>query len=135
LIIYFFRSPKLVDLFYLLPISNSGGELLQGYHLVMYGLLNLVLVFLLTACSVLFALSNQGEVDVSFPGGLVFPDVPLFVLAFVPMFLGFFLGAISGLSRKFRYRKRLDGLQRKNQALAEELTNLRNLPLDNDTQL
>ena len=101
----------------------------------MSGFFNLILVFLLTAGSVLFALSNQGEVEVSFPGGLVFSGVPLFVLAFVPMFIGFFLGALSGWSRKIRYRKRLDGLRSKNRALDEELTNLRNLPLDNDTQL
>ncbi len=83
----------------------------------------------------MFALSNQGEVDVRFPGGLVFPGVPLFVLAFVPMFFGFILGVISGWSKKIKYRKRLDVLRQKNRDLDEELTNLRNLPLDNDTQL
>ncbi|MBF0455636.1 MAG: LapA family protein [Magnetococcales bacterium] len=98
----------------------------------MSGLFNLILVFLLTACSVLFALFNQGEVEITLPGGLVFPGVPLFVLAFVPLFFGFFLGVISGWSRGLKYRKRLAALRSQNQELEAELTNLRNLPLDND---
>ena len=101
----------------------------------MSGLFNLILVLLLTTGSVLFALLNQGEVEVSFPGGFIFPGVPLFVLAFVPLFFGFLLGAVSGWSRGLKYRKRVDRLRRQNRALDEELTNLRNLPLDNDTQL
>lgn len=105
------------------------------YDWVMSGLINLILVFIMTAGSVLFALFNQGKVEIALPGGLLFPGVPLFVLAFVPLFLGFFLGVFSGWSRVLKYRKRLEGLRQQNRALDEELTNLRNLPLDNDTQL
>jgi lipopolysaccharide assembly protein A len=101
----------------------------------MSGLLNIILIFILTSFAVLFALSNQNQVDVSFPGGLVVTDVPLFVLTFVPMFFGFFLGVISAWFKKLKYKKSMEVMQSKNSELAEELTNLRNLPLDNDTQL
>ncbi|MBF0358454.1 MAG: LapA family protein [Magnetococcales bacterium] len=101
----------------------------------MSGLLNIFFIFFLTAAAVLFALSNQNEVDVSFPGGLVISGVPLFVVTFVPMFIGFFLGIISAWFKKMKYRRRMDEMRQKNRDLAEELTNLRNLPLDSDTQL
>ena len=101
----------------------------------MSGLFNIVLIFIMTSFAVLFALSNQNQVDVSFPGGFVISGVPLFVLTFVPMFFGFFLGVVSAWFKKLKYKKRMEVMQNKNSELAEELTNLRNLPLDNDTQL
>lgn len=101
----------------------------------MSGLFNLVLVLILAALSVLFALYNQEEIALFFPGGIRFPEVPIFVLAFVTMFFGFFLGVISGFSRRIKYRKRLDALRGQNKELERELTNLRNLPLDSETQL
>ncbi|MBF0445213.1 MAG: LapA family protein [Magnetococcales bacterium] len=101
----------------------------------MSGLFNIILIFILTSLAVLFALSNQHQVDVGFPGGFVVTGVPLFVLTFVPMFIGFFIGIISAWFKKLKYKKRIEVMQSKNNELAEELTNLRNLPLDNDTQL
>ncbi|MBF0193871.1 MAG: LapA family protein [Magnetococcales bacterium] len=101
----------------------------------MSGLLNITFIFILTSFAVLFALSNQNQVDVTVPGGFVVTGVPLFVLTFVPLFLGFLLGVISAWFKKLKYKKRLEDMQSKNSELAEELTNLRNLPLDNDTQL
>ena len=101
----------------------------------MFGWLNLVLILVLAVVAVLFAIANQDGVTVRLPGGLLYSHVPLFVLAFVPLFVGFVLGAVSGWAGGLKYRQRADRLKRQIRTLEEELSNLRNQPLDNDLQL
>ncbi|MBF0415203.1 MAG: LapA family protein [Magnetococcales bacterium] len=101
----------------------------------MGGWINLIMVVLLTVIAVAFALNNQEEVVVHIPGAWRLSHVPLFVLAFVPLLLGFLFGAVSGWGRSGAIRRRVEQLHRQNQALERELTNLRNQPLDNDVQV
>ncbi|MEO5354139.1 MAG: LapA family protein [Magnetococcus sp. XQGC-1] len=98
----------------------------------MIGWLNLLFVLALAIMAVLFAAANQREVTVQLPGGWSFPDVPLFVLAFVPLFLGFLAGTISAWSSRLHHRRQSDLLQIQNQKLEAELANLRNQPLETD---
>ncbi|MBF0435330.1 MAG: LapA family protein [Magnetococcales bacterium] len=101
----------------------------------MGGWINLIMVVLLTVIAVAFALNNQEEVVVHIPGDWRLSHVPLFVLAFVPLLLGFLFGSVSGWGRSGAIRRRVEQLHRQNQALERELTNLRNQPLDNDVQV
>lgn len=101
----------------------------------MVGWLNLVLVLVFCVLAILFAMTNQTVVTVQIPGGWGFSDTPLFVVAFIPLFFGFFLGAFSLWGGHLKKNKRILSLVRKNQRLEEELTNLRNQPLENDLQL
>lgn len=101
----------------------------------MGGWINLVMVVVLTIVAVVFALNNQDDVIIHIPGNWQQTRVPVFVLAFVPMLLGFIFCAVSGWGRMSVMRRRSEQLQRQNQALERELTNLRNQPLDNDVQL
>ena len=105
-----------------------GGKTLSGW-------LDLIGVLLLATLGVLFAVDNQIDVVVRLPGGHNQVRAPLFVVAFVPLFLGFLFGAVSGWARSLKYRKRADALRCQIRELEEELTNLRNLPLENDLQL
>ncbi|MBF0110440.1 MAG: LapA family protein [Magnetococcales bacterium] len=100
----------------------------------MNGWINLGTVVLLTIVAVAFALNNQEEVIIHIPGYWHFASIPVFVLAFVFMLLGFFFGAVSGWGRISAMRRRTEYLQRQNQSLERELTNLRNQPLDHDLQ-
>ncbi|WP_130471614.1 DUF1049 domain-containing protein [Candidatus Magnetaquicoccus inordinatus] len=101
----------------------------------MVGWLNLLFILVLALLAVLFAAANQKEVIVSLPGGLLFSDIPLFVLAFIPLFLGYLAGTFSAWSTLQTVRKQNDLLLKQNQKLEAELANLRNQPLDNDLPL
>ncbi|MBF0162051.1 MAG: LapA family protein [Magnetococcales bacterium] len=98
----------------------------------MIGWLNLLFVLALAVLAVLFASANQREVTIQLPGGWRMADVPLFVLAFVPLFLGFLAGTISAWNSRWALRRQSELLQSQNQKLEAELANLRNQPLDND---
>lgn len=98
----------------------------------MIGWLNLLFVLVLAIMAVLFAAANHGEVTIQLPGGWSFPDIPLFVLAFVPLFLGFLAGTISSWSSRLHHRRQSELLQLQNQKLEAELANLRNQPLETD---
>lgn len=101
----------------------------------MIGWLNLLSVLALAVLAVLFASANQKEVTVQLPGGWVFTEIPLFVLAFVPLFFGFLAGTLSTWGNRLNGRKQLNLLHDQKQKLEEELTNLRNQPLENDLQI
>lgn len=101
----------------------------------MVGWFNLLSLLGLVVLAILFALTNQKEVMVQFPGGLIFTDIPLFVLTFIPLFIGFLTGIISAWSQRMSYRKKLTLLREQKQKLEKELTNLRNQPLENDLQI
>ncbi|MBF0127794.1 MAG: LapA family protein [Magnetococcales bacterium] len=98
----------------------------------MSGWLNLLFVLALAVMAVLFAAANQKEVTILLPGGWLFSDVPLFVLAFVPLFLGFLAGTASAWSSRVNSRRQSDLLHSQNQKLEAELANLRNQPLETD---
>ncbi|MBF8271189.1 MAG: LapA dom protein [Magnetococcales bacterium] len=101
----------------------------------MGGWINLVMVMFLTVIAVVFALNNQEDVVIHAPGLWPLASVPIFVLAFVSLLLGFVIGAVSGWGRVSAMRRRVERLLRQNQALERELTNLRNQPLESDLQL
>lgn len=101
----------------------------------MVGWFNLLSVLMLTVLAVLFASANQKIVTIQLPGGWFLTEIPLFVLAFVPLFLGFLAGTASAWKHRLTYRKQLTILQNQKQKLEEELTNLRNQPLENDLQI
>ena len=98
----------------------------------MIGWINLLFVLVLAILAVLFASANQQEVIIQLPGGWWLTEVPLFVLAFVPFFLGFLAGTISAWNNRWTRRRQSEHLQYQNQRLEAELANLRNQPLDND---
>ncbi|MEO5334613.1 MAG: LapA family protein [Magnetococcus sp. YQC-5] len=98
----------------------------------MFGWIYLIVVTIFGMFAIVFAISNQGEVMVRLPGEVMLTHVPLFVLVFVPLMLGFLLGAFSGWTGGLKYRQRVERLRDQKLALEQELTNLRNLPLAND---
>lgn len=101
----------------------------------MIGWINLIVVTAFGLFAIFFAAGNQVEVVVSLPGGWIIAGVPLFVLVFVPLFLGFLFGAFSGWAGGMKYRQRMVRLRDQKKALEKELANLRNLPLGNDLLL
>lgn len=101
----------------------------------MIGWLNLFSVLVLAVLAVLFASANQQEVTVHLPGGWHLTEIPLFVLAFTPLFLGFLAGTLSAWHTRSNHHKHLEHLRFQNQKLEKELTNLRNQPLENDLQI
>lgn len=74
-------------------------------------------------------------VAVALPGGRQLADVPLFGLVFTSLGLGFIVGVLFCWLGGADVRQRVVRLARQNRELEEELTNLRNLPLDNDIHL
>ncbi|MBF0461081.1 MAG: LapA family protein [Magnetococcales bacterium] len=98
----------------------------------MTGWLNLLFVLALAIMAVLFAAANQREVTIQLPGGWLFADIPVFVLAFVPLFLGFLAGTLSAWSSRLNHRRQSELLHCQNQRLEAELANLRNQPLETD---
>ena len=98
----------------------------------MTGWLNLFFVLALVVLAITFASANQKEVTIQLPGGWLLTEVPLFVLTFILLFLGFLTGTISAWNSRLNHRKQLNILQEQKQKLEKELTNLRNQPLEND---
>ncbi len=101
--------------------------------------LTLFLVLVMAAFAGYFAVINPHDVLVVLPGsGLLFGSngvhAPLFGLVFVTLCLGFIIGVLSNWSAHRRCRRRLARRLHQIESLEEELTNLRNLPLDNDVQ-
>ncbi|MBF0187565.1 MAG: LapA family protein [Magnetococcales bacterium] len=90
----------------------------------------------LVVLATLFAIANQGEIDVQMPGSVIREAfsfrAPLAALVYVPLLSGFAIGGILGWRRSVRYRRLAEQLSRQNRVLEQELTNLRNLPLDDD---
>lgn len=86
------------------------------------------------AAGILFANRNMEEVAVSLPipGIPEIPALPLYGIVFAALFLGFVLGALSSWMGGLKYRRQAGKLQKQNKDLEKELTNLRNLPLEND---
>jgi hypothetical protein len=84
---------------------------------------------------VLFAVENHNKVALILPiipGGVTLPHVSFFKVVYVAVFLGFVSGMffcwISGLKRN----RRTALLQQKNEALEQELKNLRNMPFEGE---
>lgn len=94
--------------------------------------MRLIGAVLLGIVAILFANGNQAEVAVTFPGGWFLVEVPLFVVVFIPLLLGFLLGVTSGWPGGVRPYWNMQSLRDRNQALEREVTNLRTLPLIND---
>ncbi|MBF0623364.1 MAG: LapA family protein [Magnetococcales bacterium] len=96
----------------------------------MRGRLHLLPALILMIGALLFSLTDPGEVPVPLPGGAGPLPVPLTGLLFIPLSIGFLLGLFASWADGAQCRRRASELLRDNRALEEELTNLRNLPLD-----
>lgn len=94
---------------------------------------SLLVTVVLVVLATLFAATNQAEVTILIPGGLTWERIPLYSLVLVPLLIGLLIGAAGAWLAGLRHRNEAKRLLRQNRALEAELTNLRNLPLDNDT--
>lgn len=100
----------------------------------MFKWLGMVLLLAAIAASVLFANRNMDEVTliIPIPGMPEIPRFPLYGVIFTSLFIGFIGGAVSSWLGGMTHRRLASRLQRQNKDLEKELTNLRNLPLEDD---
>jgi uncharacterized integral membrane protein len=89
----------------------------------------LAMVVLAAVC--FFAILNAAQkVNLTVAPGKEYLDVPLVVALFAAFVLGALIIFILSLFRDVRTRSSISKLRRQNDRLSEELTALRNLPLD-----
>lgn len=90
-------------------------------------LLKLVLVFMLVGLGASFASLNPGTVRLDFY--FVAREVPVALALMATLALGGLLGVLSASGRIVRLRQEVSELRRKARLTAEEITNLRTLPI------
>lgn len=93
--------------------------------------INVIVVLLLTTLATVFALANNGPIQLHFIG-FTSIKMPLFVPMFIALLLGF-LGGLLALSFSRRKHKiEIRRLRQENELLQKEVDNLRNLPLQDE---
>ncbi len=93
--------------------------------------LNIVVMALLTAFAIAFAVSNLSPVEVSFLG-LKSKAVPLYIPVFIAFLLGFSGGMLSLSFSRRKHKRQILNLSKENALLQQEVENLRNIPLQDD---
>lgn len=94
--------------------------------------INVLVVLVLTTLATMFALSNSDPVQLRF-GSWPTQGIPLFVPIFAAFLLGFVGGMLSLYFSRRKHKRAIRQLQQDNRQLQQELDNLRNLPLQDDT--
>ncbi|MDQ6975911.1 MAG: LapA family protein [Mariprofundaceae bacterium] len=92
---------------------------------------NILAALLLAMLAVLFSLANKQPVYIhffSFSSGMI----PLYIAVFIAFLFGFLGGIIALSFSRYKHKREIQRLQGENQRLAEELDNLRNIPLQDD---
>ncbi|MGN7610730.1 hypothetical protein ACQZV8_01450 [Magnetococcales bacterium HHB-1] len=94
---------------------------------------------LLAFMAILFVELNQQRVFLAIPGGpfgaTIKIKIALVELLFLVMGIGIFFGAAGGELRRWHCSQQKEQLLCKNRELEKELSNLRNLPLNDDASL
>jgi len=90
-------------------------------------LVKLLVVFMLVGLGASFASLNPGTVHLDFY--LVAREVPIALSLVTPVALGALLGLLAASGRLMRLRRELSDLRRKARLSAEEISNLRALPI------
>jgi len=93
--------------------------------------LNIVVMALLTAFFITFALSNLVLVDVALLGVESQP-IPLYIPVFIAFLLGFSGGMLSLSFSRRKHKQEISQLREENNILHQEVENLRNIPLQDD---
>jgi len=93
--------------------------------------LNIVIMALLTAFFIAFALSNLSPSEVSLLGVHSRP-LPLYIPVFIAFLLGFSAGMLSLSFSRCKHKREIAQLREENNLLHQEVENLRNIPLQDD---
>ncbi len=93
--------------------------------------LNIVVMALLTAFGITFALSNLSPIEVSFLG-LKSKAIPFYIPVFIAFLLGFSGGMLSLSFSRRKHKRQILSLSQENALLQQEVENLRNIPLQDD---
>lgn len=88
-------------------------------------------VLLLAVLAVLFSISNRLPVEIHF-FSFSSATIPLYIPFFIAFLFGFLGGIIALSFSRHKHKRDIQRLQRENYLLAEELDNLRNIPLQDD---
>lgn len=93
---------------------------------------NILVVLVLTTLATMFAMSNSDPVQLRF-GDWPSYGIPLFVPIFMAFLLGFLGGMLSLSFSRRKHKREIRQLEQERRNLQQELDNLRNLPLQDDT--
>ena len=93
--------------------------------------INVLVILVLTSFATIFALSNIDMVHVGI-AGLVSRPVPLYIPIFIAFLLGFIGGMLTLSFSRRKHKQEISSLRRENEMLAQEVENLRNIPLQDD---
>ncbi|MDQ6979665.1 MAG: LapA family protein [Mariprofundaceae bacterium] len=94
-------------------------------------LTNAIVAIALTGLAVLFSFSNGMPVKVYFHSFSTAP-MPFYIPIFIAFLTGFIGGMIALSFSRYKHKRDIYRLQRENRLLADELDNLRNIPLQDD---
>jgi len=94
-------------------------------------LTNAFVAIALAALAVLFSFSNGALVEVSFYT-FSSASMPLYIPIFIAFLMGFVGGIIALSFSRYKHKRDIARLQQENRLLADELDNLRNIPLQDD---
>lgn len=93
--------------------------------------INVLLLIVLTSFATMFAVANVLPVEIHFLGFSSSP-LPVYVPIFVALLIGFAGGVLALSFSRRKHKQEIAQLRQENQSLHSEVTNLRNIPLQED---
>ncbi len=93
--------------------------------------INVLVVIVLTSFATMFAMANQGEVQLRFLG-FSSSDMPLYLPVFAAFLLGFAGGVLALSFSRRKHKHEIAWLRKEYEHLQKEVENLRNIPLQDD---
>lgn len=93
--------------------------------------INVLLLIVLTSFATMFAVANVMPIEIRFLGVSSAP-VPLYVPIFAAFLIGFAGGVLALSFSRRKHKQEIAQLRQENQSLHSEVTNLRNIPLQDD---
>jgi len=95
-----------------------------------YGkLIVIVFVFIL---AVSFASENTQSVTLRYYFNLETPSFPMYLLMFIPLFIGIVVGSLVGLGSRLRLKNTVKQLTRSNKKLADRLKEAQEVPISGE---
>jgi len=93
--------------------------------------INILLLIVLTSFATMFAVANIQTVEIRFLGFSTAP-IPVYVPIFMAFLVGFAGGVLALSFSRRKHKQEISELRRENESLRSEVTNLRNIPLQED---
>jgi uncharacterized integral membrane protein len=89
----------------------------------------LIIFFFVFILAVSFAAENTQSVNLRYYFSLETPSFPMYLLMFIPLFIGIVVGSLVGLGSRLRLRNNVKKLKKSNRELENRLKEVQEVPI------